>query len=496
MAKRKGCSTPSTSRAGKKAAEEGSKAAKTSESDVGEDECGQLRCEVRSLLGTRDKLSEQERELEDQKRELEDQKCTLEDQKRKLEDVRQLLERTLEERERELKERERNLEEQLQPLRLEMEQAQRQLLPKSNRLKDVCSAREVENTKHLGRLPPEVWAKVLDSLDENDHFPLALSCRYFRQEQKELVARSRQQGPESGEPRVALRTSLKWQKRKQIQCGTDDYLWFCYKEKISEDVEETKVKCIRRLAAYFGRLSSLRQILDAEDQLKPFRPPPDVMWSAAGGGQLEILKWLRSEGCPWDASACAAAARGGQLEMLKWLRSECCPWNGRECSGAAQWGHLEILKWLRSKGCPWDKWTCQGAAQGGQLEILKWLRSKGCPWNSGACYCAAEGGHLEVLKWLRSEGCPWDEDTCEYAAANGHLDVLKYAHENGCDWYIYTTLMAAQNDHLDCFKYASENGCQWHEETTYLSRGATRRWLKSRFPDDDDIWGEDSDNEW
>ena len=195
-----------------------------------------------------------------------------------------------------------------------------------------------------------MWAKVLDSLDENDHFPLALSCRYFRQEQKELVARSRQQGPESGEPRVALRTSLKWQKRKQIQCGTDDYLWFCYKEKISEDVEETKVKCIRRLAAYFGRLSSLRQILDAEDQLKPFRPPPDVMWSAAGGGQLEILKWLRSEGCPWDASACAGAAKCGHLEVLKWLRSEGCPWDSSTWFSAAE----STREWLKENGYPQD----------------------------------------------------------------------------------------------------------------------------------------------
>ena len=103
---------------------------------------------------------------------------------------------------------------------------------------------------------------------------------------------------------------------------------------------------------------------------------------------------------------------------------------------------------------------------------------------------------METLKWLRSVGCPWDMTTCESAAAEGHLDVLKYAHENGCDWWIYTTLMAAQNDHLDCLKYASDNGCEWHEETTYLSRGATREWLKSQFPGEDDIWGEDSDNEW
>ncbi len=38
---------------------------------------------------------------------------------------------------------------------------------------------------------------------------------------------------------------------------------------------------------------------------------------AARGGHLEVLKWARSQGCPWDASTCAYAARGpfGSVEM-------------------------------------------------------------------------------------------------------------------------------------------------------------------------------------
>ena len=26
--------------------------------------------------------------------------------------------------------------------------------------------------------------------------------------------------------------------------------------------------------------------------------------------------------------------------------------------GAAKGGHLEVLKWARANGCPWDEWTC------------------------------------------------------------------------------------------------------------------------------------------
>jgi hypothetical protein len=40
-----------------------------------------------------------------------------------------------------------------------------------------------------------------------------------------------------------------------------------------------------------------------------------------------VLKWLRQNGCQWDAEACAATAIDGHLEVLKWLRENGCPWN-------------------------------------------------------------------------------------------------------------------------------------------------------------------------
>ena len=51
----------------------------------------------------------------------------------------------------------------------------------------------------------------------------------------------------------------------------------------------------------------------------------------------------------------------------------------RLCRLAAEEGQLEILKWLRANGCPWDEWTCSIAAYRGHLEVLHWLRENGCP---------------------------------------------------------------------------------------------------------------------
>ena len=99
---------------------------------------------------------------------------------------------------------------------------------------------------------------------------------------------------------------------------------------------------------------------------------------------------------------------------------------------ACEGGHMEIIRWLRSEGCPWNQRACYYPARGGHLEVLKWLRTLDppCPWD-GVCSSAAGEGQLHVLKYLFENGCPWDDEICSSAAETGHLDVLKYAHENG-----------------------------------------------------------------
>jgi hypothetical protein len=86
-----------------------------------------------------------------------------------------------------------------------------------------------------------------------------------------------------------------------------------------------------------------------------------------------------------------------------------------KCHEIAIEGSLEVLKWARSEGCPWDSNTCSWAAENGHLEVLKWARSEGCPWDSSTCYWAAHNGHLEILKWARFAGCKWTQETEDLA---------------------------------------------------------------------------------
>ena len=66
-----------------------------------------------------------------------------------------------------------------------------------------------------------------------------------------------------------------------------------------------------------------------------------------------------------------AAAERGDLEVLKWLGSEGCPWDEKTFSSAAQGGHLEVLKFLMSEGCPWDESTWEHASNSTRVRLKK-----------------------------------------------------------------------------------------------------------------------------
>jgi hypothetical protein len=138
---------------------------------------------------------------------------------------------------------------------------------------------------------------------------------------------------------------------------------------------------------------------------------------------------------------CAYAALNGHLEVLKWARLNGCPWDEMDvCICSGKWTSGGIPVGTFENGCPWDEETCSYAAKNGHLEVLKWARLNGCPWDEWTCASAAENGHLEVLKWSRLNGCPWDEETCSYAAENGHLEVLKWAFQRGGDQFEWLSM--------------------------------------------------------
>jgi hypothetical protein len=102
--------------------------------------------------------------------------------------------------------------------------------------------------------------------------------------------------------------------------------------------------------------------------------------------------------------ACSLAARGGHLEVMKWLHSTGCPWNAATCADeAAMGGHMAMLQWLHNTGWTWDSmktfvtpprvvgtWRCYiGCITPGARGIQG--RVRGAPWVGTGRRCSGRG---------------------------------------------------------------------------------------------------------
>ncbi|WZN60511.1 ankyrin repeat domain-containing protein [Chloropicon roscoffensis] len=278
----------------------------------------------------------------------------------------------------------------------------------------LCSRLEAKNEKLLRRLPPEMWQKILDeNLDQNDFLALAMTCRFFREKQKDL----------------GKKMETNWNKNRLLELRESGkmashtlswFRWVC-------DTFEIK-----------PGYNYWRRVKGAVNE-------GNLVNYAALQGSVEILRWLVEEkGCKLNGHTGEWAGMGGSTEVLGYVR-----WKGYElhvmvCAGAARQGHLEALKFLRSLDppCPWNWWTCAFAALGGHLEVLKWARDQDppCPWRETTCSDAARKGHLDVLKWVRDQDppCPWIRRKCRgEASKHGHDHVVQWIDqqedESDCD---------------------------------------------------------------
>ena len=84
-------------------------------------------------------------------------------------------------------------------------------------------------------------------------------------------------------------------------------------------------------------------------------------------GRVALAKWALAEGCPRDDgygyNMDKFAARYRQAELVKWLCGEGAfvmdAWLMME---AADSGNLELVRWLRAEGCPWTAFLRDKAA--------------------------------------------------------------------------------------------------------------------------------------
>ena len=166
---------------------------------------------------------------------------------------------------------------------------------------------------------------------------------------------------------------------------------------------------------------------------------------------------------------CSDVAATNKLELLKWAREvKHCQWDEETINAATAKGNLEMLKYCFSNGCPCDeKASCKQAADKGHLDCLQFLFNKVQPLRDTekeVAIKATGAGHVEILRYFVEErkipeevksGC-----TCN-VAGYGQLDCLKYLIEEAKaplnDWPLIAN--ARYFEHHDCLNYLLEKGC-------------------------------------
>ena len=79
---------------------------------------------------------------------------------------------------------------------------------------------------------------------------------------------------------------------------------------------------------------------------------------AVFSGNVHMLQWMKDNGMTgeWRESHMFSAANNGSLDVVKWLRANGCPWDENACSFAGSRNHWDTLQYLVDNKCPgWEE---------------------------------------------------------------------------------------------------------------------------------------------
>jgi len=187
--------------------------------------------------------------------------------------------------------------------------------------------------------------------------------------------------------------------------------------------------------------------------------------AAAAHGDIEFLRWLRTQHCPWDESVCARVAQTGNLKVLIWLKNEGCPMDVETPNSAILKGHIDVVAWALANDCPINRITLYNAAKKGYKNLLIHFRSAiRILWDPRLVMAgAAYGNHFELLQWAFGDGTvSYDGEAYRGAALNGNVKMMDWLYTTGtipCIWWTKgLCCTAATAGKLEILKWAKDKG--------------------------------------
>lgn len=213
---------------------------------------------------------------------------------------------------------------------------------------------------------------------------------------------------------------------------------------------------------------------------------------AAEKGYLDILKWLHENGCHWDYFSLKGAAEHGHLKILQYLVENHCKFNNvfPLMESAVKGGNLELIKWLRTKlTISLETSLCSIASDCEHWDVVLWLIKNGCVPRKNVMHEALRTQSLEALLEIYHSNGAFGQDwkMLNAVGANGRKDFVEWLSKkldrNKLDYFYecwsQVFMGACSENHLDIMKIALRNYLVCYEEfSDWNNYPIMCKWLK------------------
>jgi hypothetical protein len=154
----------------------------------------------------------------------------------------------------------------------------------------------------------------------------------------------------------------------------------------------------------------------------------DFLLDCVAEGYLDILVWLRANGCEWSSKVYEYSACGGHVNILKYLTKQSkVKWDYNIGIHAARHGQLCVLIWLKENNYIHDKDSiCFHLGCHDYINALEWAMKNGYPCYNIDCAFMATMGKLESLKCMINNGCSYNLDNLLDGGGKRHPHIIEY----------------------------------------------------------------------
>lgn len=180
---------------------------------------------------------------------------------------------------------------------------------------------------------------------------------------------------------------------------------------------------------------------------------------AGHNDHLECVKFLCDKDYFLNEHSFSGAARNGHSKIIKFAHDNNLIMSGKIITlNAALSGNLDLLKYLHSNGYEWDPSTTWNASREGHLDCLIYAHTNGCPIDTDCMNVAVHYSNLNTLRYLYESGVRCDDTTFERVFdglySDNSLKVIRYMIENKFTKYQNVGIYAIEYGKLDTLVYS------------------------------------------